>query len=46
MYVYGVRKADEDEEGEEKNGECEFLKEYISINISNVFHLELCTISK
>jgi hypothetical protein len=29
-----------------KNGNCEFLKEYISINISNVFHLAVFTISK
>jgi hypothetical protein len=29
-----------------KNGDCELLKEFVSTNISNIFHLAVCTISK
>jgi hypothetical protein len=46
VYVYGGK---DEEEEEEKNGDdCKFLKEYISINISSIFHLAptVCTISK
>jgi hypothetical protein len=45
MYIYGERKEDENEE-DEKNCDCDFLKEYISVNISKVFHLAVFTISK
>jgi hypothetical protein len=47
MCVYGGREEDENEE-DDKNGDCEFLKEYISVNISNIFHLVVAvyTISK
>jgi hypothetical protein len=46
MYGYGGREEEENEEQDKKNGDCELLKEFISTNISNVFHLAVCTISK
>jgi len=46
VYIYGGREEEENEEEDEKNGDFEILKKYVSVNISKVFHLAVFIISK